>query len=963
VRPHLPLTCALVLAGALAAAQQAPPPQDTYVRAGVLYTGPEVLEDVVIQVREGKVVALLSGEGLELPPGAKVVDHSQRVVAPGFVLTEWTVGSGKRAEETLSARFRALDEWDPYEDHARLLARGITTAYLHPGYGRLATGEGAVVKLAGPAEARVLRERAELCLSAGERALGPPPQVKIPFPSSSDVPIEPGKLQRPGSRSSLVPELAAQLRAALAYDLARKQQGGGARPALDLDLQALANAVLKGQLRIDARRAGTLRALLTLLRELDLSVTLSGVTEAHRVLGPLAELGAPVVFELPHGLRGRPRDLGEGQDRIEARWSTPARLARAGVRFAFAPPSGSALDLRLLAGLSVRGGLSPRQALAAITYRAAEVIGVGKQIGRIAPGFDADFVVLSGAPLATATDVLETWVAGEQVYTSDELTDTQAVVVRAGKIVTGAGPVIHDGAILIQDGAIAAIGTSVPHPRGARVIDAGPDAVVTPGFIDAYGSLGRGQGRAKSSMKHAFAAERESMLRVARAGVTTALSGDRPSSAGAPLIALKTAENQPLSADLRRGLVLREESVLAFDLTRADPVKLPSSFLGKIKAGMAHAKAWAQHRKKLEAFKQAQAKKKESERAADLKRRSARQPAPKVEKKKEEQKEEKKDDEPERKETKKFDPISGQWEFTITFGPRSQKGTMLLRLEDGGKISGVAKPPAGVSADDAPITGQLDGKDVTLQLQSNPNVPFKLTIKATLTGEDSMSGEVLVGNRFRLKFEATRTERSVPEIKIEYRRSKKKGGEPEPPQATPGVEAMRRAIEGEGAVLVQVAHPRVALEALETLRKAGVQQVVFIDFSDADLVAEALREAGAGVLVSPGATVKRGERTVSLAADLAGRGLRLIYASRAADGAAELPLRAMLDVADGLDPAQALAALTSDAARLLGIGDRVGTLEVGKDGDLLVFSGAPFEATSQLRHVLVRGRLVPTEEE
>ena len=71
----------------------------------------------------------------------------------------------------------------------------------------------------------------------------------------------------------------------------------------------------------------------------------------------------------------------------------------------------------------------------------------------------------------------------------------------------------------------------------------------------------------------------------------------------------------------------------------------------------------------------------------------------------------------------------------------------------------------------------------------------------------------------------------------------------------------------------------------------------------------------------------------------------------------------MLDVADGLDPADALAALTSDAARLLGIADRVGTLEVGKDGDLLVFRGAPFEATSQLRHVLVRGRLVPTEEE
>ena len=41
---------------------------------------------------------------------------------------------------------------------------------------------------------------------------------------------------------------------------------------------------------------------------------------------------------------------------------------------------------------------------------------------------------------------------------------------RAGTVVTSAGPPIKNGEVLIQDGAIAAVGSSVPHPRGARVI-------------------------------------------------------------------------------------------------------------------------------------------------------------------------------------------------------------------------------------------------------------------------------------------------------------------------------------------------------------------------------------------------------------------------------------------------------------------------------------------------------------
>jgi len=47
-----------------------------------------------------------------------------------------------------------------------------------------------------------------------------------------------------------------------------------------------------------------------------------------------------------------------------------------------------------------------------------------------------------------------------------------------------------------------------------------------------------------------------------------------------------------------------------------------------------------------------------------------------------------------------------------------------------------------------------------------------------------------------------------------------------------------------------------------------------------------------------------------------------------------------------------------DAARILGVGDRVGSLEVGKDGDLALYDGDPFEYTSHCVGVVIEGDVV-----
>lgn len=65
--------------------------------------------------------------------------------------------------------------------------------------------------------------------------------------------------------------------------------------------------------------------------------------------------------------------------------------------------------------------------------------------------------------------------------------------------------------------------------------------------------------------------------------------------------------------------------------------------------------------------------------------------------------------------------------------------------------------------------------------------------------------------------------------------------------------------------------------------------------------------------------------------------------------------------ANGLTFEQALASVTIDAAKILGIADRVGTLEAGKDGDVAVYDGDPFEYTSHCIGVVINGKVVSEE--
>ena len=85
--------------------------------------------------------------------------------------------------------------------------------------------------------------------------------------------------------------------------------------------------------------------------------------------------------------------------------------------------------------------------------------------------------------------------------------------------------------------------------------------------------------------------------------------------------------------------------------------------------------------------------------------------------------------------------------------------------------------------------------------------------------------------------------------------------------------------------------------------------------------------------------------------------------SRVRPAAQLLPRALAMATRYGLGAEQALRSMTADAADMLGVADRVGRLQTGLDGDLVVLSGPPFDLRTQVLHVFVNGAEVPMNDD
>ena len=187
-----------------------------------------------------------------------------------------------------------------------------------------------------------------------------------------------------------------------------------------------------------------------------------------------------------------------------------------------------------------------------------------------------------------------------------------------------------------------------------------------------------------------------------------------------------------------------------------------------------------------------------------------------------------------------------------------------------------------------------------------------------------------------------------------------KDDDKDPPERNLRLEALGSVLAGDTPLLVTVHRHQDIATAMRIAEEFDIR-LVLDGAAEAYLLLDEIMAADIPVLVHAPMTRAFGERenlSFTTPAKLLAGGIPFSFQS---GYEAYVPktrvvlFEAAVTLAHGLSAGQALAALTIDAARILGIDERVGSLEVGKDGDLALFDGDPFEYTSHAIGTIIDG--------
>ncbi|MBA2503084.1 MAG: amidohydrolase family protein, partial [Pyrinomonadaceae bacterium] len=177
------------------------------------------------------------------------------------------------------------------------------------------------------------------------------------------------------------------------------------------------------------------------------------------------------------------------------------------------------------------------------------------------------------------------------------------------------------------------------------------------------------------------------------------------------------------------------------------------------------------------------------------------------------------------------------------------------------------------------------------------------------------------------------------------------------------METMARVIRGELPLLVTVHRANDIISALRLAKEFGVRMVLD-GAAESYLVAGQIKAANVPVIIHP-TMWRAADETENLSMETAAA-LRKAGITVALQSGYEgyvpktrvVLFEAAAAAANGLSFNEALASITVDAARILGIADRTGSIAPGKDADLALFDGDPFEYTSHVTAVIINGQVV-----
>jgi imidazolonepropionase-like amidohydrolase len=427
---------ARIIAGMLVAAA-APLAAQTFAITGgtvALGDGSQPIPNGIVIVRDGRIVA--AGDvRMKLPAGTEVIDATGKWVTPGIVagfsrlgLADVDLSAEGADDSTSNGPFNAAIDVAPAINPldttvAVNRADGVTRALVAPQAGKnIFAGQGAVIDTGadmdpitaprrfqfvelgetGSAKAGGSRASAHVLFLNALREAAELRRYASPVPSSANA--RPDERERPVIRNPNESRMYA-VSARRSEDVLLTR----------FDAAALV-PVLQGRqyLLVHAERASDILQVLALKREFPaLKLVLVGATEGWTVADRIARAHVPVIASAVN-------DLPASFEEIAATQSNVGRMRAAGVdvaigmiddndtRYLFMERqyAGNLVALQKIPGAT---GVTWSEALAMITSKPAQAIGMGEEIGSLAPGRRADLVIWSGDPLEGSS-------AAEQVF-------------------------------------------------------------------------------------------------------------------------------------------------------------------------------------------------------------------------------------------------------------------------------------------------------------------------------------------------------------------------------------------------------------------------------------------------------------------------------------------------------------------------------------------------------------------
>jgi imidazolonepropionase-like amidohydrolase len=425
---------------ALLLAAAAPAGAQTFAIVGgtvALGDGSQPIPNGMVVVRDGRVVA--AGDiRMKLPADTQVIDATGKWVTPGIVagfsrlgLTDVSGGAdGANDESADKSPFNAALDITPainpnYQPVAVNRAQGVTRAIVAPRTAHnIFAGQGAVIDTAADMDP-VMKPRAFQFVELGETGAGDAggsrPSAYVLFHNALREATELSRYAGP-VRSTAGNEPDERDRPIMDPNESRAY-GRAAERSQDVLLTRFDAAalvpVLQGRqpVLVHVERASDILNVLNLKREFPaLKIVIVGASEGWLVADRLAKSGVPVIASALN-------DLPASFEEIAATQSNVGRMRAAGVNVSIGTIddedahkpfyereyAGNLVALQKVPGAT---GVSWGDALAMITSRPAEAIGLGGQIGRLSPGEHADVVIWSGDPLEVTSGAEQVFIDG-----------------------------------------------------------------------------------------------------------------------------------------------------------------------------------------------------------------------------------------------------------------------------------------------------------------------------------------------------------------------------------------------------------------------------------------------------------------------------------------------------------------------------------------------------------------------